>query len=121
MKTPTISTTRQFENSAFPNLFRISIFGFRILHSSSFHISDRRKSCDRLTNSRRLCRRDYLINILVSATCLLGEARPRCAADVNAARFEIALELFALPLFPGLGAAHRATATVCRAKESSGA
>jgi len=40
------------------------------------------------------------------------------AANVNAARFEIALKLFAVPLFARLGAAHGAAAPVRGAEES---
>src|SRR6266576_2682400 len=86
-----------------------------------FHVSNRRESRDRLADPCQLGRRDYLINIFVSATCFLGEACPRGTANVNAARFEIALELLAVPLFARLGATHGAAAPVRCAKEGFGA
>src|SRR5258708_5639280 len=95
-----------------------------IRHSSfvinlSFHISNRRESRDRLANPCQFGRRNYLIDVFVSATCFLSKTCPRGAANVNAACFEIALKLFTVPLFARLGAAHRATAPVRCAKESS--
>jgi len=54
---------------------------FVIRHSdfvirSSFHISNRRESRNRLADPCQLGRRNYLVNVLVSATCFLGETRP---------------------------------------------
>src|SRR6266480_2011318 len=99
--------------------FRISAFGFPsafVIRISSFdlalHIPNRRESRDWFADPCQLGRRDYLINIFVSATCFLGEACPRGTANVNAARFEIALELLAVPLFARLGATHGAAAPV---------
>src|SRR5439155_24966478 len=48
----------------------------------------------------------------VGRSGLLCQYCPRSAAEVNTARFEVALELFAEPLFAGFGAAHRASAAV---------
>ena len=44
--------------------------------NSSFHISNRRESRNRLADPCQLGRRNYLVNVLVSATCFLGETRP---------------------------------------------
>ncbi len=97
-------------------LFGIS-FGIR--HSTlSFHIADRRESHDRFADSRALGRGDNFIDVFVRWPSFLGETGPRSAADVNAARFEIALKLLAMPLFARPGAAHGAAAPVCGAKES---
>src|SRR3982751_5332582 len=94
--------------------FRISSFGFSsafVIRMSSFnltfHIADRRESHDRFADSCQLRRGNYLLNILVSSAGCFRETRPRRATDVNAARFQIALELFAVPLLARLGAAHR--------------
>src|SRR6266404_6398152 len=86
--------------------------------TSSFHIPNRRESRDRFADSRQLGRGDHFIDVFVSATCFLSETCPRGTANVNAARFEIALKLFAVPLFARLGAAHRAATSMRGAKES---
>ena len=51
-------------------VIRISSF------TSSFHISNRRESRDRLADPCQLSRCDYFIDIFVSATCFLGETCP---------------------------------------------
>ena len=95
------------------NSFVIRISSF----CSSFHVPDRRESRDWLTDAGQLRGFDYFVDVFVSRTGFLGETRPGSAADVNAARFQVALELFAMPLFARFGAAHRATAAVRGAKE----
>src|SRR5205823_11190644 len=99
--------------------FRISSFGFTsafVIRASSFyssfHIPDGCKSHDRFANSRLLRRGDYFVDVFVSGAGFLGEALPGSAANVNAARFQIALELSAMPLFARFGPAHRASAAV---------
>src|SRR5262245_23941641 len=87
--------------------------------TSSFHIPNRCEACHRLADPSELGRCDYLINIFVSAACFLCETCPRGAANINAARFQIALKLFAVPLFARFGAAHRAAASMRGAEESS--
>ena len=57
------------------SLVRHSSFELRHL-TLSFHISNRRESRDRLANPCQLGRRNYLINIFVSATCFLRETCP---------------------------------------------
>ena len=57
------------------SLIRHSSFKLRHL-ILPFHISNRRESRDRLANPCQLGRRDYLINIFVSATCFLRETCP---------------------------------------------
>ena len=42
----------------------------------AFHISNRRESCDGLAYPGQLSSCDYLINILISATCFFGETCP---------------------------------------------
>src|SRR5437588_9928875 len=77
-------------------LFGIS-FGIR--HSTlSFHIADRRESHDRFTDSGQLCRGDHFVDVFVRWPGFLGEAGPCSAADVNAARFELALKVLASTL-----------------------
>src|SRR6266516_4091143 len=105
--------------------FRISSFGFPsafLIQISSFdlafHIPNRREPRHRLADSRQLSRCDYFIDVFISWAGFLGQTCPRCTPNVNAARFEIALELFAVPLFARLGAAHGAAAPVRRAEES---
>src|SRR5213078_3955645 len=85
--------------------------------SSSFHIPDRREPRDRFADPCQLGRFDHFVNILVSGAGFLGEALPGSAANVNAARFQIALELSAMPLFARFGAAHRASTAVRGAKK----
>ena len=57
------------------SLIRHSSFELRHL-ILSFHISNRRESRDWLADPCQLGRRNYLINIFVSATCFLRETCP---------------------------------------------
>src|SRR5207247_3189314 len=92
-------------------IIRISSFDL------AFHISNWRESRDWFADSRELSRCDHLIDVFVSCAGFLSEARPRSAPNIDAARFEVALELLAVPLFARLGTAHCAAASMRRAEE----
>src|SRR6266568_6007291 len=105
--------------------FRISSFGFPsafVIQISSFdlacHIPNRRESRHWLADSRQLSRCDYFIDVFISWAGFLCQTCPRGAANINPTRLEVALKLFAVPLFARLGAAHGAAAPVRGAKES---
>src|SRR5439155_4093703 len=83
----------------------------------SFHIPDRRESRDWLADAGQFGRFDHFVNVFVSSAGFLRETCPGGAADVNAARFQVALELFAVPLFARFGPAHCAAAAVRGAKK----
>src|SRR5207249_12334041 len=96
-----------------PSVFVIRISSFIL----SFHIPNRCEAHDWLADSGQRRRCDHFIDVFVSRAGFPAEARPRRAPDVDPARFQIPLELFAVPLFARLGAAHGATAPMRSAKE----
>src|SRR5205814_7600633 len=87
----------------------------------AFHVSDRGEARDWFADSGQVSGSDHFVDVFVSGTGFLGQTGPRSAANVNAARFKIALELFAVPLFARFGTAHGAPAAVRGAKKCLGA